>query len=358
MHRLPLIFAIALLLTTPTFSQRATTPDALQFVMPVRIENGGWGSLTVKLVGPTTKTLKLGPGENLVVMAAPGEYYCVYKFKGEPRDPFVYKQSGRFQVPKPDPAKPAHYIRVVAKEEDHQPGSLTFGMEEVKASTAKEFNDAGVGSATAVNADAAGFAGSAMNPDSLRFTNLNLVFSLGDLSYGETPAEKRQQERLVINYLNQYIRGVLIPRLTRQGFRVKHLGRNDEPFGEAGPAEPTIVVELSEESGQAYSMYSGYGPPSAHGVIITASVSLWHPRVLPGNTIWAATLTAENDESIQINILADIEAALHNQALKYLRQQLNDLSIDLADWAPRNSSTNQPATGSAKPRPRSPRSRP
>jgi hypothetical protein len=82
-------------------------------------------------------------------------------------------------------------------------------------------------------------------------------------------------------------------------------------------------------------MYSGYGTPSVYGVEITCSLTLYHPTVMVGLGVWDATLLAVNDESIKMSFFADKEAVLHNQALKYLREQLNDLALDLTEWAPR-----------------------
>jgi hypothetical protein len=343
MHRFCLLLVIAFLITTPAFGFRQTqNAPALKSFMPLRIQNGGFGSLTVRVVGPVVKTLKLGPSENQVVLVPPGEYYCLYRFKGEPPDPFIYKKTGQFQVPTPTSDKPNDQITVFAAEEDHPAVTLKTEVREVKPSTAAEFNNIGATPTMLANAQALATPGSA---DSLRLNSLDLVILVEELFYGETPAQKRIQKNRVLNHLNQYVRGVLMPKLTRQGFKVKNLGLREEAFEGDYPTEPTLVIEYSETGGQAYTMYAGYGEPSAYGVEISCSLTIYHPTVLPGLGIWDASLNAANDEEIKINFFADKEVALHNQALKYLRQQLNDLTLDLGEWAPRGAAA---AAGSAR----------
>jgi hypothetical protein len=356
MHISPTLIAAALLITTTSSPESKPLPipsrnlpalvrpqsqNALKPFTPLRIQNEGMNSLTVKVIGPGPKILKLGPSENQVVLVTPGEYYCLYKFKGEPSEPFVFKKSGNFQVPARTPDKPGDFKVVVAAEEDRPAMNLEVTIREVKPSSAREFNDTSALSdlpAPAANNQIAanqlvGATPSADSTDSLRLQDLNLVVVVGDLFYGESPAEKAQQKRVVSAQLNQYVRGVLIPKLSRQGFKVKNLGVREEVV--ENPAEPTLVIDYSEAEGQAFSMYSGYGEPAAYGVEITCSLTLYHPSVAAGSGIWDATLVAVNDESIKMSFFADKEAVLHNQALKYLREQLNDLALDLTEWAPR-----------------------
>ncbi|MEO8433394.1 MAG: hypothetical protein ABI596_00740 [Pyrinomonadaceae bacterium] len=338
MNRSLVLLAIALLITTtgPLHSKSLAplalpqTQTALKSFTPLRIENEGtYSSLTVKVVGPSMKTLKLGPSENQVVMVASGEYYCLYRFKADPSDPFIFKKSGNFQIAGPTTDKPSGYKVVVAAEEDRPSQNLEIQIREVKPSSAKEFNAAIATPASPANNQ---IVAPTDSTDSLRLQSFNLVIAIGDLFYGETPAEKRQQKNLVSVQLNQYVRAVLLPKLTRQGFKVKNLGiRDDVP---ETPTEPTLVIDYSEAEGQAFTMYSGYGEPAAHGVEITCSLTLYHPSVITGVGIWDATLVAVNDDSIKMSFFADKEAVLHNQALKYLRQQLNDLILDFSDWSP------------------------
>jgi hypothetical protein len=327
MHRFCLPLVIAVLLTTPSFAF-AQSPAPPSFV-PVRIQNGGYGSLTVKVVGPVVKTLKLGYAENQVLLVPPGEYVCLYRFKGEPSEPLVFKKTGKFQVS--TPPSPISQITVYAAQEDFHGPTLIADVREVQPSSADEFNGAASRPVIA-NPQALSTPGVA---DSLRLNSVNVVMVVGEIFYGETPAQKRIHKNRVLNNLNQYVRGVLIPKLTRQGFKVRNLGLLEEAFPGDSPTEPTFAIEYSEAEGQAYTMYAGYGEPSVYGVEINCSLGIYHSGVLPGLSIWDASLTASNDESIKMNFFSNKEVVLHNQALKYLREQLNDLTLDLSDWAPR-----------------------
>ena len=246
----------------------------------------------------------------------------LYRFKGEPRDPFSFKKTEKFQVPAPAPNKPNDAFEVTATEENQPRGVLSGQVEDVVPSSLKEFNAA---SATAIAPNGI---------DSLRFSNLNLVLVIGELSYGDTPEDKEYQKKFVTARLNEYIRGVLIPKLSRQGFKVKYLGVRDE-VGEDILREPTLEIDYGETEGQGYTMYGGYGEPSVFGVVIDCTLLLVHPAIMAEQEVGMQSLKAENEESLKINILADQGAVLHNQALRYLRIQLNDLEFDLADWAPR-----------------------
>ncbi|MEK6336587.1 MAG: hypothetical protein AABM67_16795 [Acidobacteriota bacterium] len=319
---------IALLITIPgtTAAQDASRPKEL---VPLRFKNEALGPLTVKLVGRTRKTLRLAYNENLVVLVNPGEFQCFYLFKDEVSNKFISKKTEKFQVPIPSPYKPNDGFEVTF-EDERAPGLFPGVAGHAVLSSLKEFNAAD---------------GNALAPaeiDKLRFSNLDVVVVLGRLIYGYGPDDAQDRKNAVLALFNQYFRGVLFPKLSRLGIKARYLGVRDT-FDENTLTAPALVIHYKEDEGRPYVW--GASTTTVLGVVIDCSLTLNYPGILRGQGIWGATLQEENDETLKGNILANPQELLHNQALRYLRAELNDLEFDLADWGPKK------APGAGVPRP-------
>ena len=312
-----LLLAIALLITIPVTT---AAQDPNKRLVPLRFMNEAVGPLTVKLVGPTHKTLRLAYNENLVVLVNPGEFQCFYRFKGGPRDPFIFKKTEKFQVPLPAWDKPNDGLEVQFAEADRARGGLQRSVQDIVPSSLKEFSAA----------DA-----SALQPaeiDNLSFSNLDVVLVIGSLIYGNGPDDTEDRRNEVLALFNQYFRSVLFPRLGRLGIHARYLGVR--AFDENTLITPALVIHYNEEKGKQYAWGASATPE--WGVLIDCSLALNLPGIFKGRGIWGATLHEENDESLKGNILANPQELLHKQALSYLRTELNDLEFDLADWGPKS----------------------
>jgi hypothetical protein len=337
----------------------AASATAQTNLKAVYLYNTSYEVVTVKVIGPTTRTLKLGLISKQMILLAPGAYRCLYGFYGESSRPETFLKTRDFSVPfSLIPRKPLTIS--VSKTENPKPDEASIdpnkpsSINSVLPSSAQEFNEGDHGvtpTAQLVPMGEAPFD----SRDALRFSEINIVATIGELYYPETDAQKRRARAAATRYLSQMVSGFLIPRLARQGFRAKYLGVFEEL---PPPEQPTLTIAYEETEGSAYSMF-GVGEPEAHGVTITCSLSLDHPAL--GETpIWSEELTGENPEEIKVNLLAsNYEAILYQNALRNLRGEFSKLNIDVGDWALRSRAVGRAAATSParRTRRRTPRSK-
>jgi hypothetical protein len=310
-----LLLTIFGLLQAPTFAQNTALS-----LTPIRIKTILDPSLIVKIIGPSAKTLKLGPDSSEVVMLAPGEYYCLYRFKGDSAEEDIFKKSGTFKV------KPWDHSgllpEVMANTRDTPEGDGKWGyVKKVVPSSAQEFNAANtIGSAN----DQMGVS------SEQRLNELNVIVKLGDVQYAETPAEITQQKRLVFGSINQYVTSLLLPRLRSRGIKVNYLGLRDE-FPDS-PKESRLLIDCFEMEGQGYTSDPTMTEATAKGVNISCELTLEHSG-LEGHTVWDASLSAGNDTAIFSGV-RNQERALHLNAMQNLRALFKSLTLDLFVWAP------------------------
>jgi hypothetical protein len=310
---------------------------------PIRIRNGANEPLLVVLVGPTLKTLKLGPTSAEVVTVLPGEYECLYSFGGNVAEDDMFKKTEKFKVT-PWDGRPHLVVEVwadITNRSDKDPDRRSIHT--VFPASAKEFNEA-----KARTASASGVAGRIETSPAVeqRINELNVIVKIGDVQYAETPSEIARQKRLVFGYVNQYVTTLLLPKLRSRGIKVTYLGlREDVP---EVSNESRLIVDYSEFEGDRYSRDPDMTEATAVGVNISCELRLEHPG-FEGDLVWEANFLGVNDAYFNMGVRNE-ERALHLNALQSLRSQFKTLTIELADWAPKSGGSSNSPSSAGKPR--------
>lgn len=220
----------SLLLLTFLFSAALAQPPS-PTLTPVRISHIKQFPLTVKIIGPTSKVLELGPDSEEIVFLSPGSYYCLYHFHESPEDTFT--KSPRFTV-KPWDGNVWKFWEVNASDiADTDDSRDEYALRSVLPSTDIEFQGAQVKAAATSSEDG-----------DRRIQELTALVKLDKMFYAETPAQIQQQKRLVFSYVDRYVANSLLPKLRAKGVKVNYVGLRDaEPAPNSGPL---LVVSCSE----------------------------------------------------------------------------------------------------------------
>lgn len=293
---------------------------------PVRISHIKQIPLTVKIVGPTSKLLKLGPDSEEIVFLAPGSYYCLYHFDDPDEDTFT--KSARFTV-KPWDGDVWKFWEVNASDlVDRDDGGDVYATRSVLESSAAEFQKAQV-SATA----------GAVEDSDRRIRELTALVKLDKMYYAQTPAQIQQQKRLVFGYVDRYVVNSLLPKLRAKGINPNYVGlREAEP---APITSPLLIVSCSESESDKYGTDPDRPETGVHGVWIECDVSVKHPK-FEENPIWRAKVVGDNALFVWGN-QRNPKQVLHLDALQKLGESFKAVVVDLGDW------TSGPAISSPPP---------
>ena len=317
---------LSLLLLPLLFS--ATLAQQSPSLTPVRISHINRVPLTVKIIGPTSRLLKLGPDSEEIVFLAPGTYYCLYHFDDPDEDTFT--KSARFTV-KPWDGDVWKFWEVDASDlVDRDDGGDVYATRSVLKSSATEFQTAQVSAIVA-------------SVDDRRIQELTALVKLDKMYYATTPAQIRQQKALVFGYVDRYVLNSLLPKLRAKGVKVNYVGlREAEPAPVSGPL---LVVSCSESESDKYGTDPDRPESGVHGVWISCEVSVKHPK-FEENPIWRANLIGDNALFVWGN-QRNPKHVLHLDALQRLGESFKAVVVDLGDWtpgAPANSRPPSPPT--------------
>ena len=313
MRAFPCLLLLTLLLLLPASGQQPSFS-----LTPVRISHINEAQLTVKIVGPTSKVLKLGPDSAEVVLLAPGSYHCLYYFRDAQRENDTYTKSATFFV-KPWNGNPWSIHEVWAKDyESADPdGDKT---KEILASSAAEFQNA------KLNASASSMEGD----DQRRIKEVTAIVTLEYVEDDETPAEVSRRKRFVFGYINRYVMNSLSPKLRAKGIKINYLGI--QPQEPETITSPLLLIACTESKGGEYAT-DDERASDAHGIHVDCKVSLKHPQ-LEGGQVWQANLTGSTEAFLFANP-KNLQHSLHLNALQNLGVAFRNVLVDLVDWAPR-----------------------
>jgi hypothetical protein len=284
---------------------------------PVRISHIKQVPLTVKIVGPTSKLLKLGPDSEEIVFLAPGSYYCLYHFDDPDEDTFT--KSPRFTV-KPWDGDVWKLWEVNASDLDRPDDSGdVYETRTVLKSSAAEFQN------TQVKATPA-----SVEDSDRRLSELTALVKLDKMFYAETPAQIQSQKRLVFGYVDRYVVNSLLPKLRAKGVKVNYAGlRGAEPVPKSGPL---LVVSCTESESDKYSTDPDRPETGVSGVWISCDLTVTHPK-FEENPIWKARPFGDNALFVLGNA-RNPKHLLHVNALQKLGDSFKAVVTDLVDWAP------------------------
>jgi hypothetical protein len=299
-----ILFGLFLSVATQAFKQTETQPQVNYGL--VTLQNRGFAAIEAKLIGPTSRTIRLGAGEDETVMVAPGKYYCLFRLQqfGVNVLGFYYEKEEEFTVTDltsqntPVLVKPSHWT----------PG---------KSITENEFNEFTV----AERVPASDFE-KPLDPS--RLATIDVTVSIKSLYYANTEEQKKESFRIASSHMNDFVTRLLLPKLVKQGFKVNYLGLD---AARKQPDRGLLVIDYDEQQGGTYEWGGGR---TLHGVSIDCALKLMHPSITPGAPVWLRWLTAGNSFRVS--------AGLYTNALDNLEVTFKDAVIDLHNWAPRSSS--------------------
>ena len=283
--------------------------------------------LTVKIIGPTSRLLRLGSDSEEIVFLSPGSYYCLYHFDDPDEDTFT--KSPRFMV-RPWDGNVWKFWEVEASDLD-RPDDLgdVHATRTVLPSSAAEFQNAQVKTTVASVEDG--------NP---RIGELTALVKLDKMFYAETPAQIQQQKRLVFGYVDRYVVNSLLPKLRAKGVKVNYVGLRDaEP---APNSSPLLVVSCTESESDRYSTDPDRPETGVPGVWISCDLTLTHPK-FEENPIWKARPFGDNALFVMGNA-PNLRHLLHVNALQKLGDSFKAVVVDLSDWAPGTGANSSPAS--------------
>ena len=292
---------------------------------PVRISHIKQMPLTVKIIGPTNKLLKLGPDSEEIVFLAPGSYYCLYYFDDPDEDTFT--KSSRFTV-KPWDGNVWKLWEVNASDlESADDSGDVYATRSVLPSSAAEFQNTQVKATPTSPEDS-----------DRRIRELTAVVKLSKMFYAATPAQIQQQKRLVFGYVDRHVVNSLLPKFRAKGIKVNYVGlREAEPASNSGPL---LVVACTESESDKYSTDPDRPETGVPGVWISCDLTVTHPK-FEENPIWKARPVGDNALFVMGNA-RNPKHLLHLNALEKLGDSFKAVVIDLADWAP-GASANSPS---------------
>ena len=333
----PMVRNIALLLFAVFLSTASPAQQSAPPFTPVQFGNFKDQPVTVKIVGPTSRLLRLGASSHEVALLPPGPYRCFYRFPDVNGDTFT--KSGPFTV-KPWNGNPWSLQEVTVDDSERSNDErYPDNMQAVLMSSAAEFQSAKVNDAPPVAPD-----------DGTRVQELTAIVTLDEVQYAETPAEITRQKRMVFGYLDRYIVSSLLPKFRAKGIKVNYAGlRAAEP---ETITTPLLVVACSEYEGGSYGRDPDAREAEAKGVTVSCQASLRHPR-FEGSQIWNADISGYTDSFVFANA-RNPESVLHLNALQNLGKAFRAVVVDLSDWAPRPTGSSPPSS----PAPRRSRHRP
>lgn len=318
--------SLGLLLSTLLFQSTPAQP-ASPSLTPVRITHIKQVPLTVKVVGPTSKLLKLGPDSEEIVFLSPGTYYCLYHFADPDEDTFT--KSSRFTV-KPWDGNVWKLWEVSASDLERSDDSGdVHATRSVLKSSAAEFQ----------NAQVSAPAGAVEDSDR-RILELTALVKLDKMFYADTPAQIQSRKRLVFGFVDRYVISSLLPKLKAKGVKVNYVGlREAEPAPNSGPL---LVVSCSESESDKYSTDPDRPEKGVPGVWISCELTLTHPK-FEENPIWKARPFGDNALFVMGNA-RNPKNLLHVNALEKLGDSFKAVVVDLVDWAPGTSGSSLPTS--------------
>jgi hypothetical protein len=290
-------------------------------LVPITLRNKDGRLLHAKLIGPVTKTVTLDYGTRVLIYLIPGNYRFFYQFEDQKDHTFRYSASPEFTITDKD-----EYFLVEA-----DPDEIMFPPPELqnrdKEITATVFNEAGQSTApVAMGSGSQAYPGGQW--DTVRFGEIDVVASIGDLYGADAPRAYSAVSRTVSVYLNRYIGEYLLPKLRKQGFKVTYLGIRTEPdtFSRA-----TLLVLYNEQQGKPYTVdYQR----TDYGVDIDCTLSLRNPRIRTQAPVWEQVLHVSTSDEVKASLL-NPTSAFRQASLIVLRHEFEGLRIYLDDWRPR-----------------------
>jgi hypothetical protein len=310
-----LLVFIGLLLLTPNVVRSQTETAAL----PILLDNTSGRMLNAKLIGPVSKTITLGYSTTVMLMLPPGTYRFFYRFEGDDEGTYLYVKSPDFTL---DPKTHSPYFTVIA-----YPFEVVSPIPEpqnrIKPISAREFNEAVV--STAAGANQQEFA---KQLDGLRFSEIDVIASIGELYEADTDKKWAQTSLIVKPYLNRYIVQNLLPQLRKQGFKPTYLGIKEAP---ETFSKPTLTISYEESQGDAFTF--NY-QETVYGISIDCWLSLDNPRLKKPDTIWKQRFITGTEAGIRANIMNPTPIFRRN-ALVNLGYHFKDMVLALDDWKPK-----------------------
>jgi len=302
-----LLLLIFLVINSAGFINGAavSTAQGTDSLITIKLINASPWPLTAKLVGVTSKAVKLNPSGIHRFRALPGDYYLFYQFYNAEEKKYSYLRTELFAVKAGSDQivatadsgptymyEEGYYKRVWLLESDfHKPPGWPAGGVPIE-------NYPG-------------------------FNSLKLIVAIEDLYLDDRDYERTYVTGVVKGMLNRIVARDILPQLRRQGFRVTYAGVSNLKVLPETFTEPTLGITYVESEGREFF--------AMKGIFIQCRLALYGAGSKQSEPLWEQEVTGTNGDKVKLNIL-NANGSFRNDSLADLKSNFSEFVIDLSDW--------------------------